>query len=278
MFGSPPNRRVQRRSLSTDDPMLSADVFLRPEGAAEDRLHPEHVEESGRDAGTAQRFGTGLTADVERAELHQGHALEGAALTLPVEEIGGRYGELGHAWKGVGWRHVPDERQTIGFGVGQRPQQDRIDHAEDGGVGADTERQDEDRRDRKTRALAEHTHRVPDVAAECLEGWKAPSIAMALSRHFHASKLQDRLPARFLLRQAAPYAVVHVQLDVAFELGVEVAVAALRPEGAAQANQPGAQPPHGCSFGDRNRSTIAVVCCHSRAAFSSCFRPARVSR
>ena len=41
---------------------------------------------------------------------------------------------------------VPHEDQPIAVGIGQRPQQRRVDRAEDGGVGADAERRGSGRR------------------------------------------------------------------------------------------------------------------------------------
>ena len=70
----------------------------------------------------------------------------------------------------------------------------------------------------------------------------------------------------------------HVQGQMALELLVELAVAAPRPERGGEPHEERAQRPHDAdSPGVMKRARIAVACSHSRASFSSCLRPARVS-
>jgi hypothetical protein len=56
--------------------------------------------------------------------------------------------------------------QAFGAWIGQRPQQDRVDDAEDGGVGADAEGQRRDGDGREGAMLAEQTETMPDVLPE----------------------------------------------------------------------------------------------------------------
>ena len=69
--------------------------------------------------------------------------------------VAGRYGlELGG---------VPDANQPIGIWIGQRTDQDGIDHAEDGSSRADAEAERQDGGRRKGRTLAEHAHREAEL-------------------------------------------------------------------------------------------------------------------
>jgi hypothetical protein len=62
---------------------------------------------------------------------------------------------------------------------------------------------------------------------------------MLLARPLQPADLQQGLAPRFPRAQPAPQAIVDVQLEVAFELGVEIAVAPLAREHAAESNDPG---------------------------------------
>ena len=261
-----------------DDPMLSAAVFVRPEGAAQDRLDPEHVEESGRDRRRlgGLRGGSPLMLNDRKRiramrskvrlwacqskkfagdtakRVMPGNPSAGGTCQTNVSQSGSGYGSGRSSTalttlKMAVLAPMPSARTRIAaIAKPGRLRRTRTAY-------------------RRSRPRVSRAGRPRRSRYRSLVGSMPPSF-------------KHRLPARFLLRQAAPYAIVHVQLDVAVELGVEVAVAALRPEEPAQAKQPGAKPSHDCSFSDRNRSMMAVVCCQLRAAFSSCFRPARVSR
>ena len=53
--------------------------------------------------------------------------------------------------------------QAIGMVERQRPQHHRVDDAEDGGVGADAERDGEHDGEREQRRLAQHSNRVAKI-------------------------------------------------------------------------------------------------------------------
>jgi hypothetical protein len=70
---------------------------------------------------------------------------------------------------------------------------------------------------------------------------------------------------------------VDMKVKMALDLGGEIVAAGTYR--LSQPEEPRAQAPHdGSSFGRRNRARIAVVRSQSRASFSTCRRPARVSR
>jgi hypothetical protein len=77
---------------------------------------------------------------------------------LPVEEvrIGDRH--VGHLPGGLA-----NKEQPIGPGVRQRTQQNRIKKTEDAGVGANTQRQNEDGNQGESRGLEERAKREPEV-------------------------------------------------------------------------------------------------------------------
>ena len=114
--------------------------------------------------------------------------------------------------------------------------------------------------------------------SQATEGGVARQTGLG-ARRFYATELNERKPACFLRSHACVDVLVDVQLQMAFELGVEIAIAAAGREQAGEAQDQDAHGSHEvfCA-GDRKRATIAAVRCHSRASFSRCRWPARVSR
>ncbi len=55
--------------------------------------------------------------------------------------------------------------------IGKRPQQNAVDHREDGGVGTHTQREGENRQDRDTQIVAELTEGEPQIVEQTLHGW-----------------------------------------------------------------------------------------------------------
>ena len=74
----------------------------------------------------------------EGAALREGHLLEGMVLVLNVDVLAGRGPIAQNADCG---RMQPDGREPVGMRIGKRTQQQRVDHAEDGGIGADADGQ-----------------------------------------------------------------------------------------------------------------------------------------
>ena len=67
---------------------------------------------------------------------------------------------------GVAGRVFPQHHQLVGLVEGKRAEQRGIHHAEDGGVGADAQRQNHGGEGGESRCAAEH----PDGVAEVLHG------------------------------------------------------------------------------------------------------------
>src|SRR5438034_2505874 len=97
-----------------------------------------------------------------------------------------------------------------------------------------------------------------------------------MTRHPPRSTL---FPYTTLFRSHAGAQVVfEVHREMGFHLRGEIAITPVFAKEAGESEEERAQLPHADSFpGDRKRARISVVCSHSRASFSSCLRPARVS-
>jgi len=65
----------------------------------------------------------------------------------------------------------PELHQLAGFLVGQRLQDDRVDHAEDSRCGADPQGQREHRDHRETGTAAEAAQRITDILEDEIHGY-----------------------------------------------------------------------------------------------------------
>ena len=89
---------------------------------------------------------------------------------------------------------------------GQRPQQQRVGPAERGGVGADAQRERDDRHEREARVGGEHAAAVADVLRQALEPPESPDSVAC--RFWAMTRLDERRGGRFNgLRRSATRSV-----------------------------------------------------------------------
>ena len=94
-------------------------------------------------------------------------------------------------------RGVPDADQGLRVRIRERPDQDAVDHAEDGGVRADAQRQRQDDGSRERGSPSQAAKRMARIAHERFQERESSLVAIALLDGFHAAELQQRLPAGF---------------------------------------------------------------------------------
>ena len=151
MAGSRLKRDSQNDSLITTTSRRFSSSSAR-ERAAGNRRDAKHVEDACRHPLARHRFGVAVAAGHHHAadvRRKAGDLLERPAARVPVEHVRRRC-EASR----VASQRLPDRDQPIGVGVGQRPQQRRVDQREDRAVGADAERQ------RRHRDRREHWRRA----------------------------------------------------------------------------------------------------------------------
>ena len=129
--------------------------------------------------------------------------------------------------------------------------------------------------------LTQRAHAVAHVADQRLERRQAAAIAIRLLGRLDAAERDHRAPPRLGRRHAGAEVVVDVQLQVALDLGRELA---LGPSIGEHAEQPHAtrrawtsHRTFYSSLAARKRVMIADVSSHCRVSRSICFRPALVS-
>ena len=137
------------------------------EAAAEERLAPERGEERRRDRERPQLLRLAALGQVDAAAGEQRRVLDRGRLGLAIEVVGNRDAGLRQPHQRIG---VPDEDQPVGVRIRQRPQERLVEQAEDRGVGADPERQGQDRDQGEDRLLAKRAEGVADVLHGCLDG------------------------------------------------------------------------------------------------------------
>jgi hypothetical protein len=133
------------------------------EGAPDDGTDAEDFEEFGGDHVAGDAFGgfAGAKEVVVLVAVH-GERGEGLIVALPVEEIGvvgGSALDAGHS--------VVHGDELAGLGIGQRIEEDAVDHGEKRGVGANAESKSENGDSGEERGLEEHAEGVAQILHRC---------------------------------------------------------------------------------------------------------------
>jgi hypothetical protein len=155
-----------------DTPCLVARVGGR-EGPPEQRRSPEDIEQGSRNAQPGNLFRLTVARERRARHLCGGDGLKHILLVAPIGK--GRVGRRAHA-------AAPDagllyEHQLFGFGIGQRPQGDVIHHTEHRRGRADSEREHQNRRQRKSGGFEKAAQGKPKVRKhDGLDGRFEPRI------------------------------------------------------------------------------------------------------
>ena len=192
--------------------------------------------------------GTEATAE-SHAELGDVEEIGGGGLapeTLGIAAAGNgggeKFVESGDAGEGLGvvanvGIERPGEIVTAFVAIGgvERKESGRIangsgmkdetrNHGEDGGVGANAERESEDSNGGEGGFVAKEASGETEIFCEGFNGGESALVADGLFSLFQATEGEEGLTAGFFGRHAASKVVVNVELEVEREFGVEVAV------------------------------------------------------
>jgi len=163
-----------------------------------------------------------------------------------------------------------DLRELGRMGHRQRAQADRVDHLEDGGVGADAERERQDGDRGEPRIPAEEPQAVAQILRQPLEPHAAPHLARDLLDRGDVADLAPRGGFRLRARLAAVHAIADRHLEVRPDLFAELVVPIAPPEPGRHASlrfPPSRIPP-----------IASTSWAHFDRSDTSCRRPAAVSR
>ena len=251
--------------------------FVHRERPAGRQRGTEHVEETRRDARHDRIVSTPSRDHRGAPRCVVGERRERLALLLPIQNI--RHGHLCRTLGLAAAGHFVRECDNpFLFRVRQRVEEHGVHDAEHRRVGADGERHHHNAHASGAARPVEAAQGVPHVLQCGVQDREAASVPICLFDGLQAAEREERLPPGLVWLHACPDVLVHQHVHVAFELALELRVG-LR--GAAEhiehPPQERAKMSHDVLRGAKNRSMIAVACCHSRLALTTRARPARVS-
>ncbi len=202
-------------------------ILALAEGATEVRSHAEDVEEVGGNHAGLDPARLAVAQEDEGHRVILDDAFERSALRPIVAELGHREAGVLYPRERGG---LLEKDEPLALAVRQRPQQHATDHAEDGGVGPDPERQREQRDERVAGAVLERANGVAEILGEThhrrsprlgSDGPAGGAAAIGLDRRHVAEGLDRRGPRR---SGAVPgfdqLPRSHVQVE--FDLAVDV--------------------------------------------------------
>ena len=189
-------------------------------------MDAQQGEESGRDHGGIQGLGLTGSRQSQTIFLVGGHFLEHLILRAPILKI--------HVGGAVvkdplfGQRGV-DADQLFRLGKGERPEQHRVNHAENCGVGADAEGEREYGDDGEAGIFPQHARAVADVLKENFDGAEGPHIAASLLQQTYVSKpaARGRAAGAGSCALLLEFFLAHGQMEAQFFVEVAVKLPAL---------------------------------------------------
>ena len=231
------------------------------EGAAQPRLHPDHMEVVRRHDQQAHALGLRRAAQIVVVVPRRRDVFEDPR-ALEVLPLG-----LGHSHvpRAHSRKIVPDADQLLGPWIGQRMQEGGVHDAEDRGGRSDAHGHGRDHDGGDARRLAQHAQGAAEVVPELVPPAPTRGFVEALAGLCHVAEGPQGRGSRLFVAEPSLLEPFRLQLDVGFYLGPEVTQRPLAP-------------PHGSqvSSGPRTRPIAAASLFHLVVSLRSCFRPAAV--
>ena len=191
------------------------------EGAAQQRLHAQHIEEIGGDYRGLHALGGGFPhqQEVHRVMLHD--AAQGVVAVAVILDFLHREGDI------VDVRLVEllmQHHQLPAVAIRQRAQEHAVHHAENGRVGADAESQGENRHAGKARVLHQHANAVADVLHQRLHRAPGAGVAAILLQRLDAAHAEHGMAARFPRVHSAAQVDLGLAIYVVLQFAVKIAL------------------------------------------------------
>ena len=201
---------------------------------------------------------------------------ECSCLRAPVEKV--RVGHRGQRPPQIRIA-LPDSDQPVCARVRERAQHDGVHDREDRGVGANAERQGEDRHCREPGVARQAAAGVGDILPQLVDEAEAKRVPAAILDVGDAAERADRRRTRIVGGEACGEVLLDLSIEVELQLGVELVFDARACEQRTEPRDDPVDPAHGDPQVIRRTRAIAL---DRRSQFassrSSRFRPARVSR
>jgi hypothetical protein len=214
---------LPERSREQSDMMVTPAVFLGREEPSQQRAQAQDLEVLGRNEPHTDLLGflgRRRRAEVLPPGVVDDELLEGVALPSQVAGVQRR---------GPGRSAVPggeDPHQSVRVCKRERAEEDRVQHREDRGVRADSERERQHGDAREGGRLAQHARRETDIEEDALERRPPPDLAGLLLEKGDVPELPAGGRQGFGARQAARGELLGPLLDVRPDLLGDVGVEA----------------------------------------------------
>ena len=198
-------------------------ILLPSELPPDDRLHSENTQDVRRHASGPQhfRFAPAQNDVLERWSVDANVKRTRVPHRLPPSQ---RDPSRRRSLSGNLQATSCDGHQFIGIAVGERPHQHAMDDGEDRRVGANANRQRQDRNRSETRLATEHAQRVSEIPDQFFEDRHAPHLPVRLVQVSSIPQLEPRRATSLLVGQTATAVLVNEHREVAVELLREIAL------------------------------------------------------
>ena len=198
-------------------------LFFTRESAPQVGLHSQHGEQAGGNTQARHALRLAIRRQVVALarRVKQRHLAEDVILPLPVMKVR-RRGDAQII--GLGNLRAPYVHQTVRLRIGQRPQEHRIDQAEDDGVGSQAQRERSHRSHRKPGVAAQIAYAQDDIAPKAVHRGKAKLLVVLFPPQRHAAHLQPRQSPCLIWRHTSAHVLLGRQVQMTFKLPREFAV------------------------------------------------------
>src|SRR5580658_8691661 len=180
--------------------------------------------------GVSAGAGTRTSVEADRFKAVKGDAGEGAVAVAEIAEV--RIGVEGLA-------AIFDVEEALRAGQIEGAQDQRVQHAEDHGVGADGHREGENGGESKAGRFTQLARGIAEVEPEALEAESRIGSGYALAGCGGVAEADEGVAAGFFRRHAGGEVVFHAQGDVRLELGIDFTLDARAAEEIANAAKDG---------------------------------------
>src|ERR1035438_2572478 len=231
-----PQPVAQNRLLS-----VAGDLVVGVELMPARGVQSQHVEKPGSHLEACEALRLAGAGKLQIGARETGQGFEGTIARAKIAKVERVQRKLGVAGAVEEYAH-----DTVGLGIGKRPQQHAVDDAEDGAIRADGERQREHNHHGEAGVLAQRAQRVSQVAPKVFDVIGASHIAAFLLNLRHAAQLAERGAARFGGRHARGEILFHLLFKMEAQFLVEIFFHALPARQGAQPHPDDIPPPqHG---------------------------------
>ena len=158
----------------------------------------------------------------------------------------------------------------------ERPEHEAVEEAEDGGRGADADRERHDGDEREAGVAAEQSERVPPVAACILEPRERPCVALAILRQLDAAEHAAGRGARLHRIEALALEITREHIEVRGHFARQLALFRAGPQ---EAEEPPPEAPQRAVHAGSSASSLSMRLDRRRqrsVSWPSAFTPARV--